>query len=53
MDFEQPRALWQKVFDDGAKERFVNNVSVHLKGVKSKEILERQCEVPSPRLLLC
>lgn len=31
VDFEQPRVLWQKVFDDGAKERFVNNVAGHLK----------------------
>ncbi|EJD37668.1 catalase [Auricularia subglabra TFB-10046 SS5] len=31
LDFEQPRALWQKVFDDGAKERFVQNVAGSLK----------------------
>ena len=42
VDFEQPRALWQKVFDDGAKERFVGNVAGHIKGVKSKVVLERQ-----------
>merc|ERR1712059_231183 len=26
-DFNAPRNLWEKVFDDGAKERFINNVS--------------------------
>jgi hypothetical protein len=42
VDFEQPRALWQKVFDDGAKERFVSNIAGHLGGAKSKEIKARQ-----------
>lgn len=42
VDFEQPRALWQKVFDDGAKERFVRNIAGHLKGVKSPEVKARQ-----------
>ena len=41
-DFEQPRALWEKVFDDSAKERFINNVSGHIGGCKSKEIIKRQ-----------
>ena len=46
VDFEQPRALWQRVFSDTDRENYVKNVSAHLKGVKTKEILERQCEVP-------
>jgi len=45
VDFEQPRALWQKVFSDTDREHYVNNLSGHIKGVKNKEILERQCEV--------
>lgn len=45
LDFVQPRALWEKVFDDGAKERFINNVSGHLGGCKSKEIQLRQLAV--------
>ncbi|SCZ97951.1 BZ3500_MvSof-1268-A1-R1_Chr7-3g09648 [Microbotryum saponariae] len=38
LDFVQPRALWQRVFDDSAKERFVNNVSGHMGGIKSESI---------------
>jgi len=45
LDFEQPRALWTKVFDDGARERFVNNVAGHLGGAKSKEVIARQLSV--------
>ncbi|KAK0550887.1 hypothetical protein OC845_002450 [Tilletia horrida] len=44
-DFEQPRELWQKVFDDGQKDRFIKNVSGHLGGVKSEEIKKRQLAV--------
>lgn len=43
VDFEQPRALWQKVFDDTAKAHFIGNVAGHIKNVKSKVVLERQC----------
>ncbi|EUC67774.1 catalase [Rhizoctonia solani AG-3 Rhs1AP] len=45
LDFEQPRALWQKVMKDDAKERFVNNVAGHLGGAKSAEIKARQLSV--------
>jgi len=45
LDLEQPRALWTKVFDDGARERFVENVAGHIGGVKSKEIVARQLSV--------
>lgn len=52
-DFEQPRDLWDRVFDEARKEDFVNRVSEHLGGVKNQDILQRQCEVPflclSPR----
>ncbi|KAG8848447.1 hypothetical protein FRB96_001233 [Tulasnella sp. 330] len=44
LDFEQPRALWQKVFDDTAKEHFVNNVAGHL-GKADTEIKARQLGV--------
>ena len=47
VDFEQPRKLWQKVFDDTQKEHFVGNVSGHIKNVKSKTVLERQRD-PDP-----
>ncbi|KZT37300.1 catalase [Sistotremastrum suecicum HHB10207 ss-3] len=45
LDFEQPRALWQKVFDDTQKAHFVSNIAGHIGGVKSKEILARQLSV--------
>lgn len=41
LDFEQPRELWKRVFDDGAKERFVNNVSGHASAIKSPEVKKR------------
>ncbi|GAA5948815.1 hypothetical protein JCM10213_008692 [Rhodosporidiobolus nylandii] len=40
-DFKQPRALWQKVFDDAQRERFVSNVAGHVGGVKSLEVKNR------------
>lgn len=46
VDFEQPRALWEKVFSDTDKEHFVYNVSVHLGGVKSPIIKARQRKSP-------
>lgn len=45
LDFEQPNALWSRVFDDGAKERFVANLSDNMKGVKSPEVLARAISV--------
>ncbi|KAI0338405.1 catalase [Trametopsis cervina] len=45
LDFEQPRALWQKVFDDTAKAHFVSNVAGHLGGAKSAKVKERQLSV--------
>jgi catalase len=46
VDFEQPRALWQKVMakDPEAQDRFVKNVAGHLGGAKSAEIKARQRE---------
>ncbi|KAI9711026.1 MAG: hypothetical protein M1820_002464 [Bogoriella megaspora] len=41
-DFNAPRTLWEKVFDDGAKERFINNVSGHMSTCTEKEIIKRQ-----------
>ncbi|KAL7409654.1 catalase-like domain-containing protein [Mrakia frigida] len=45
LDYEQPRALWEKVFDEGAKERFVENVSGHMSGITRPEVTERQLGV--------
>jgi catalase len=41
-DFNAPRVLWEKVFDDGARERFINNVSGHMENCADKEIIKRQ-----------
>jgi catalase len=45
LDFEQPRALWQKVFSDKDREHFVQNVAVHMRKCKSKEVQARQLSV--------
>jgi catalase len=42
VDFEQPRALWQKVFTKDAQDRFISNVAGHLGNAKSTEIKARQ-----------
>ena len=44
-DFNAPRALWERVFDDGAKERFVENISGHMANCHSEEILKRQIAI--------
>ncbi|KZS88086.1 catalase [Sistotremastrum niveocremeum HHB9708] len=45
LDFEQPRALWTKVFTDDAKDRFVSNVAGHLGGARSEVVIARQLSV--------
>jgi len=37
--------LWEKVFDDDAKERFVNNVSGHMSNCTQEEIIKRQIAI--------
>ena len=44
-DFNAPRALWEKVFDDKAKARFVSNVSGHMSTCRYPEILKRQIAI--------
>ena len=41
-DFNAPRALWERVFDDKAKARFVSNVSGHMANCHKEEIIKRQ-----------
>lgn len=41
-DFVAPRALYEKVWDDAARERFINNVSGHMGNCHKEEILKRQ-----------
>jgi catalase len=45
LDFEQPRALWSKVWNDKERETYVQNVSGHFKNVKSSEVKARQLSV--------
>lgn len=45
LDFEQPRALYQKVMNDTDREHLVYNFSVHLKGVKTPAIRDRWLSV--------
>jgi Catalase-related immune-responsive len=44
VDFEQPRVLWSTVWDEKAREAYVQNVSGHFKNVKSPEVKKRQCK---------
>ena len=44
-DFNAPRALWEKVFDEGAKERFIGNVSGHMANCTKDEIIKRQIAI--------
>ncbi|KAA1109319.1 hypothetical protein PGTUg99_028403 [Puccinia graminis f. sp. tritici] len=45
LDFKPARALWSKVFDDGAKEYFVKNVSGHLGNVSLDRIKTDQVAI--------
>lgn len=42
MDFEQPRALWSKVWNDQQREAYVRNVAGHFGKVKSPLVKARQ-----------
>lgn len=44
-DFNAPRNLWVKVFDDGAKERFISNVAGKFELCKDKEVIKRQIAI--------
>jgi catalase len=41
VDFEQPRALWTRVFSKDAQDRFISNVAGHLGGAKSPVVKAR------------
>ncbi|KAH8103289.1 catalase [Cristinia sonorae] len=45
LDFEQPRALYEKVFSDTDREHLIYNLSVHLGNVKSPIVKARQLSV--------
>jgi catalase len=44
-DFNAPRALWEKVFDDDAKDRFISNISGHMENCTDKEIIKREIAI--------
>ncbi|KAI1840320.1 hypothetical protein JX265_013745 [Neoarthrinium moseri] len=44
-DFNAPRALWKKVFDEPARERFINNVAGKMAMCKKEELLKRQIAI--------
>ncbi|MCJ1249073.1 hypothetical protein MMC30_006295 [Trapelia coarctata] len=44
-DFNAPRALWEKVWDEDARERFIHNVSGHMENCSEKEIIKRQIAI--------
>ncbi|KAL8958164.1 MAG: hypothetical protein Q9193_004724 [Seirophora villosa] len=44
-DFNAPRTLYEKVFDDAAKERLVNNMSGHMSTCKQQEIIKRMIAI--------
>ncbi|KAJ7621136.1 catalase [Roridomyces roridus] len=45
LDFEQPRALWSKVWNDAQREAYVQNVAAHFGNVKSHVVRDRQLSV--------
>ncbi|KAF5353878.1 hypothetical protein D9756_007309 [Leucocoprinus leucothites] len=45
LDFEQPRELWRRVWNDAERETYVKNVSGHFGLVKSPEVRARQLSV--------
>lgn len=44
-DFNAPRALWQKVFNEESKKRFIETVSGHMSTCKDKSIIARQLAI--------
>lgn len=44
-DFNQPRALYERVFDEEAKKRFISNLAGHMKTCKVEEIIKRQIAI--------
>ena len=44
-DFVQPRALWERVFDDAARERFINSVAGHMKTCRAEEVVKHQIAI--------
>lgn len=44
-DFNAPRQLWEKVFDEDARKRWIENVSGHMSNCHKEEIIKRQIAI--------
>ncbi|PNS18048.1 Catalase-1 isoform B [Sphaceloma murrayae] len=44
-DFQAPRALWERVWDEPARERFIHNISGHMSTVQDKDIIKKQIAI--------
>ena len=44
-DFNAPRALWEKVYDEKAKARLIETVSGHMSTCRKEEIIKRQIAI--------
>ncbi|KAI9648771.1 hypothetical protein NHQ30_003411 [Ciborinia camelliae] len=44
-DFHAPRALWEKVFDADAQDRFIANISGHMANCREREPIKRQIAI--------
>lgn len=44
-DFNAPRTLWEKVFPEESRKRFIDVVSGHMSTVRDKEIIKRQIAI--------
>jgi len=45
IDFEQPRALFEKVMDEDARQRTIGNISGHIKNCKDKNVIRKQLAI--------
>ncbi|KAK0652587.1 catalase-like domain-containing protein [Cercophora newfieldiana] len=44
-DFNGPRALWQKVWDEPARQRFISNTAGNMSRCREKEFIRRQISI--------
>ncbi len=44
-DFNAPRALWERVWDEKARQRFISNISGHMSTCTKKEIIKREIAI--------
>lgn len=44
-DFNAPRALWERVFDEGARQRWIKNVAGHMANCHHEEAIKRMIAI--------